>query len=124
MPPESKRKNHGKKAVRISQMDFIPEKPLIKLRRIAILFADGFQADVIEGLRAAMILGLASAPTGLVAMRTGIGISSDHCSELRPTTISVSRSRRLRRTSVSGGTWALVRAAQVGERRGQTCGEG
>ena len=48
-----------------------------------------------------MILGLASTPTGLVAMRTGIGISSDHWSESGPTTISVSRSHRLRRTSVS-----------------------
>jgi catalase len=59
-PSVPKRKSHGKKSVRLSQMDFMPEKPLIKSRRIAILAADGFEAGVVEALRVAMKLGSAS----------------------------------------------------------------
>jgi catalase len=50
-------------------MDFRPEKPLIKSRRIAILVADGFEMDVVEGLRAAMKLG--SASTFIIGPRRG-----------------------------------------------------
>ena len=68
-PPEPNRKPHGKKAKHISQTEFMPEKPLIKSRRIAILIADGFEADVVEGLRAAMKLGAAS--TFIIGPRRG-----------------------------------------------------
>lgn len=69
VPPEPKRKSHNKRAVRISQMDFIPEKPLIKSRRVAILLADGFEADVVQELRAVMKLG--SASTFIIGPRRG-----------------------------------------------------
>ena len=68
-PAEPKRKRHGKKTKHISQTEFLPEKPLIKSRRIAILVADGFEADVVEGLRAAMKLGAAS--TFIIGPRRG-----------------------------------------------------
>jgi len=69
VPPAPKRKSHKKRTVRISQMDFKPEKPLIKSRRIAILIADGFEADAVEGLRAAMKL--VSASTFIIGPRRG-----------------------------------------------------
>jgi catalase len=69
VPPEPKRKSHMKRAVRISQMDFVPEKPLIKSRRIAILLADGFKADAVEQLRTAMKSNLAS--TFIIGPRRG-----------------------------------------------------
>jgi len=83
-PPEPKRKSHGKTALRISQMEFMPERPLIKSRRIAILVADGFETDVVEGLRAAMALG--SASTFIIGPRRGkiagaietISVMADH----------------------------------------------
>lgn len=83
-PPEPKRKGHGKTTIRISQMDFVPEKPLIKSRRIAILVADGFEMDVVEGLRAALKLGSASTfiigpRRGKIAGATGtISVTADH----------------------------------------------
>lgn len=69
VPPEPKRTSHKKRAVRISQMDFMPERPSIKSRRIAILLADGFEVDVVEGLIAAMKLG--SASTFIIGPRRG-----------------------------------------------------
>lgn len=69
IPPEPKRKSHRKRTVRISQMDFMPEKPLIKSRRIALLLADGFEADVVEELRA--VMKLASASTFVIGPRRG-----------------------------------------------------
>ena len=68
-PPKPKRKSHGKKGVRLSQTDFMPEKPLIKSRRIAILVADGFEVNTVEGLRAVMKLG--SASTFVIGPRRG-----------------------------------------------------
>lgn len=69
VPPEPKRKGHRKSSVRISQMDFMPEKPLIKSRRIAILLADGFEAGAVEKIRAAMKSG--SASTFIIGPRRG-----------------------------------------------------
>jgi len=84
IPPEPKRKSHRQRAVRISQMDFIPEKPLIKSRRIAILVGDGFETDTVEGLRAALKLG--SASTFIIGPRRGkiigatgtVSVMADH----------------------------------------------
>ena len=83
-PPEPKRKSHGKRSIRLSQMDFMPEEPLIMSRRIAILVADGFEMGVVEGFRAAMELGSASTfvigpRRGRIAGATGTtSIMADH----------------------------------------------
>lgn len=69
VPPQPKRQVHKKVAVGISQVDFKPEKPLIKSRRIAILVADGFEIDVVEQFRARIKLG--SASTFLIGPRRG-----------------------------------------------------
>lgn len=68
-PPEPERKSHGKRTIRISQLDFAPEKPTIKSRRIAILLADGFKADAVVELVAALKLG--SASTFIIGPRRG-----------------------------------------------------
>lgn len=54
MPTEAKRINHGKKAKGLSQMDFLPEKPTIESRRVAILIADGFDPVAYAGIKAAV----------------------------------------------------------------------
>jgi len=56
-PQKPLRENHGKTTKGLSQLDFFPEKPTIKSRRIAILVADGFDAVVVQGLRAAIKAG-------------------------------------------------------------------
>jgi len=56
-PSKPTKENHGKTSKGISQTDFLPEKPTIKSRRIAILVADGFDATVVQGLRAAIKAG-------------------------------------------------------------------
>lgn len=83
-PPGPKRKSHGKKSIRLSQTEFMPEGHLIKSRRIAILVADGFDTGVVEGLRAAMKLG--SASTFIIGPRRGkisgatgtVSVMADH----------------------------------------------
>ena len=42
VPEKQIKPNHGKKAKGLSQLEFMPEKPTIKSRRIAILIADGY----------------------------------------------------------------------------------
>ncbi|KAJ5892869.1 hypothetical protein N7504_009560 [Penicillium tannophilum] len=41
-PEKLLRPNHGQKAKGLSQLEYMPEKPIIATRRIAILIADGF----------------------------------------------------------------------------------
>jgi catalase len=53
-PENPGRQNHGMKASRLSQTEFIPSNPTIKSRRIAILIADGFDMGVVEAVRAAI----------------------------------------------------------------------
>jgi catalase len=83
IPPKPKRDSHKKRAVRISQMELAPEKPLIKSRRIAILIDDGFEKDAVEGLRAAMKLGSATTfiigpRRGEISSATGTSVMADH----------------------------------------------
>jgi catalase len=42
--------NHGRKAPRLSQFDFMPDKPTIATRRIAILINDGFDSVSYNGM--------------------------------------------------------------------------
>ena len=69
IPPAPQRKSHKKRSIKISQVEFMPEKPLIKSRRIAILVGDGFERDAVEEIRAAMKLG--SASTFIIGPRRG-----------------------------------------------------
>ncbi|KAL5534606.1 hypothetical protein ACEPAG_1069 [Sanghuangporus baumii] len=54
MPDKPGRPNHGHKAPRLSQFDFMPKSPTIKSRRIAILVADGFDLSVVKAMKAAL----------------------------------------------------------------------
>jgi len=54
IPKETTRPNHGKKAKGLSQFDFLPEKPTIATRRIAILLADGYDVVSYGAVRAAI----------------------------------------------------------------------
>ncbi|KAK5938332.1 catalase 1 [Knufia obscura] len=53
-PQEQTTKNPGHKAKGLSQFDFLPEKPTIKSRRIAILIADGYDSVSYNGIVAAI----------------------------------------------------------------------
>lgn len=68
-PAKPGRPNHGKKASRISQFDFMPSTPTIKSRRIAILVADGYDRIAVESIREALKAGGATA--WMIGVRRG-----------------------------------------------------
>ncbi|KAF2112132.1 catalase-like domain-containing protein [Lophiotrema nucula] len=54
VPQQAKRQNHGKKAKGLSQLEYMPEKPTIATRRIAIIIADGYDPVAYNGIKAAI----------------------------------------------------------------------
>lgn len=54
IPDKQQRPNPGKKAKVLSQFDYMPEKPIIKSRHIAILIADGYDPVSYVGVKAAV----------------------------------------------------------------------
>jgi len=54
IPQQAKRENHGKKAKGLSQLEYMPEKPTIATRRIAIIIADGYDPIAYNGITAAI----------------------------------------------------------------------
>lgn len=69
IPDKPGRPNHGKKAIRISQFEFMPSTPTIKSRRIAIIVADGYDGAAVESMRAALAAG--GATTWMIGVRRG-----------------------------------------------------
>jgi catalase len=55
VPSKEGRPNHGKKTKNLSQMDFLPEKPVIVSRRVAILIADGYDPVAFSAIKAALL---------------------------------------------------------------------
>ncbi|KAI5855069.1 catalase [Durotheca rogersii] len=53
-PDKETRENHGRRATKLSQVEFRPDEPTIKSRRIAILIADGFDGAVYAAIKAAI----------------------------------------------------------------------
>ena len=82
-PQKQSLENPGKKAKNLSQMDFLPEKPTIATRRIAILIADGYDEASYEAVKAA-IKAAGALPFTIgpkrqkVASATGGGVQPDH----------------------------------------------
>lgn len=83
--PQSKAKNanHGQKAKGLSQLEYMPEKPTIETRRIAILIADGFDyssymtmKEVLEA-RGAFVFTIGSQRLGVTAA-SGQKVVPDH----------------------------------------------
>ncbi|KAI1413050.1 catalase [Hypoxylon sp. FL1857] len=54
-PEKQTRPNHGKKASKLSQLEFPPFKPTIASRRIAIIIADGFDYTAYSAVKAAVL---------------------------------------------------------------------
>lgn len=54
IPEKESRPNHGKKAIGLSQFDYLPAKPTIATRRIAIIIADGFDKTVFTAVKGAI----------------------------------------------------------------------
>ncbi|KAH6898198.1 catalase-like domain-containing protein [Thelonectria olida] len=54
IPKHPGRKNHGHTASRLSQMEFLPEKPTIATRRVAIIIADGYDPIAFNAMRGAL----------------------------------------------------------------------
>lgn len=55
IPQKALRPNHGKKSVRLSQLDFVPKAPSIVSRRIAIIIGDGYDKVAYNGMKAAAL---------------------------------------------------------------------
>ncbi|KAI1099937.1 catalase [Jackrogersella minutella] len=53
-PQKQTRPNHGKKASKLSQLEFPPMKPTIASRRIAIIIADGFDNTSYQAIKVAV----------------------------------------------------------------------
>ena len=49
-PQTARRPNHGKKAPRLSQLDFLPKTPTIESRRVAIIIGDGYDPVAFTGI--------------------------------------------------------------------------
>lgn len=54
IPQEALRPNHGKKTIKVSQLEFPAKEPVITSRRIAILIGDGYDMVAFEGMKAAV----------------------------------------------------------------------
>lgn len=87
-PQESERVNHGRSAKGLSQMDFLPEKPVIAMRRVAIIIADGYDPVAFTAVQGAL-KSLKAIPTVIGPRRCAIfsanedsssdkGVVSDH----------------------------------------------
>ena len=55
IPQKALRPNHGKKSIRLSQLDFVPKSPGIISRRIAIIIGDGYDKVSFNGMKAAIL---------------------------------------------------------------------
>ncbi|GJN67672.1 catalase A [Purpureocillium lilacinum] len=53
-PEKAGKQNHGRKAKGLSQADFLPEKPTIASRRIAIIIADGYDSIAFKAMLGAL----------------------------------------------------------------------
>ncbi|KAI9703498.1 MAG: catalase A [Bogoriella megaspora] len=85
-PQKAGAQNHGKKAKGLSQVDFVPQEPTIKSRRIAILIADGFDAVAYAAIVAA-IKSAGALPFTIGPRRSAIyaaGESKDHGKGVKP----------------------------------------
>ncbi|KZL80596.1 catalase 1 [Colletotrichum incanum] len=58
-PEKAGRPNHGNKAKGLSQLEFMPETPTIKSRRVAIIIADGFDPVAFGAAKAAVAASMA-----------------------------------------------------------------
>ena len=54
VPQKAGRPNHGKKSAPLSQTYYIPTKPTIASRRVAILVADGYNARQVKAIQSAL----------------------------------------------------------------------
>ncbi|KAI1180009.1 catalase [Nemania sp. FL0916] len=53
-PTKATRKNHGKSTKNISQMAFLPSKPTVATRRVAVIIADGFDKVAYDAIMTAL----------------------------------------------------------------------
>ncbi|KAF1732325.1 Catalase-1 [Beauveria bassiana] len=53
-PPQPAKKNHGKKASGLSQLEYVPKNVTIESRKVAILIADGYDATAFAAMLGAL----------------------------------------------------------------------
>lgn len=53
-PPQPDKKNHGKKASGLSQLEYVPKNVTIESRKVAILIADGYDATAFAAMLGAL----------------------------------------------------------------------
>jgi catalase len=54
VPEKASRPSHGKRAPHVSQTEFVPEKPTIATRRVAIIIADGYDSVAFDAVKTAV----------------------------------------------------------------------
>ncbi|KAG6812079.1 catalase A [Tricholoma furcatifolium] len=91
-PPGTIRRPHGKKSPGLSQVYYMPKKPTIKSRRIAILVADGFNGADVQAVRTALsglgaITFLVGPRRGEVKPLSGSSVFVDHHFESQRSTL-------------------------------------
>ncbi|KAL6884856.1 catalase [Trichoderma longibrachiatum] len=55
LPQQAGRPNHGKKAKGLSQLEFMPEKPMIASRRVGIIISDGYDPVAFNAMYGALL---------------------------------------------------------------------
>lgn len=117
VPQKAGRPNHGQKAKNLSQFDFLPEKPTIATRRVAIIIADGYDPLAFNAVKAALA-SQGAIPMVLAPRRsaiysanedpsTGTGVQPDHHLEGQ-------RSTMFDAIFVPGGAQSIQTLAQSG----------
>ncbi|KAF5521399.1 Catalase-1 [Colletotrichum aenigma] len=87
-PEQAGKQNHGKKAKGLSQLEYLPENPTIKTRRVAIIIADGYDPLAFSTMKSAvaaaqgvpMVIGTRRSeiyPAG-ASKTPGQGVKPDH----------------------------------------------
>jgi len=76
IPKHPGRKNHGHTATRLSQLEFLPEKPTVATRRVALLIADGYDPIAFNAMRGALT-GAGAVPFVIGTRRSAIFSSEE-----------------------------------------------
>ncbi|KAM3510344.1 hypothetical protein MY11210_005962 [Beauveria gryllotalpidicola] len=80
-PPPAARKNHGKRASGLSQLEYVPKNVTIESRKVAILIADGYDATAFAAMLGAL-KGAKAVPVVIGPRRSAIyAAGEDHGSD-------------------------------------------
>ncbi|KAM3458608.1 hypothetical protein MY3296_000366 [Beauveria thailandica] len=76
-PPPPDKKNHGKRAAGLSQLEYVPRNVTIESRKVAILIADGYDATAFAAMLGAL-KGAKAVPVIIGPRRSAIYAAGEH----------------------------------------------